>query len=533
MQILKYQLQFQIRYLFLIVIFASYIGYSAYAQEEFCCPDELNRNFIPPPTLSLPQAIGYTLENQVELKISELNIQVQKGVLQHTAGPFDPVLEGNARHVYQRNQQYPLAELKSHHKGYENTANLLARKKARAGTVFSLSAQIDQVNNPLIYPLKINIGTISFLVEQPLLREFLYGQDTVTEEAADVELYAVYLDNFQTVSQKILDTTIRYWDAVSAQKIAKINEDALIRLVKLEDNIQELIDKDQLARADIHQPQERIANQQVITFISEQDYYASLQNLKFAMGNVDVWGCDPDNLILADDFPPVKLNLEDFQCLIGSLIYSAINYRYDILASLARQEEADILLKGAYNEVLPQVNVLAGVQKSNFELGGRSKPFFSPYGYHDSETDWTIGMSFSVPFHNDAALGDLRQRKAIKYQSEYRTQLLMQSAVTNLRVALSNQIYLASELDKASERVKLNQTLIDEEHKKLNAGFSSLFILLDFENRLTNALIEHTDIYKQYLQNIANLRFLTGTLFQPDATTNWIKVVDVTTLPGM
>lgn len=517
------------------ILFTILVFQYAFSSEDFSCPSSLSSE--QDQQLTLEAAIGITLQQQLEIQISKLNIQAQKGVVQHAAGPFDPVFEGFASHTYMKHLQsvapwFSAFGVKTNLNGYENIADLTARKKMRIGTRFIANAHVDQIKNFLLYPLKTNIGTISFQVQQPLLRDFWYGKDTTIEDAAKIELYAVYLDNFQTISQKVLETTTLYWEAIAAQRALEFNEEAERRLEKISEDIIKLIKEDQLAKVDIHQPEERLAAQRLRTIISRQTLYSALQNLKWAMGDIDVCKCDIETLRLSNHFPMVPLDGQKFQELICGLIESAFHLRFDIQAASVREEEAGILLKGAINESLPELNLFGGVKRSDFRQGHSATPFLGPLDMHHPETDWTIGMNFSIPLYNDAALGDVKFQRARYQQTMLHTQQLMQTTVKDLTEAWKNQFSLASELDQASERVRLNQKLISEERKKLEAGFSTLFVLLDFETRLTDSLVEHVEIHKEYLQNIAQLRFLTGTIFRPE-NCDQVSVIDVTTLPGL
>ena len=55
------------------------------------------------PAISLDDAIVKTLENQKEIQISIYNLEKQKGVLQQSAGPFDPLLTSTLLDVFSNN----------------------------------------------------------------------------------------------------------------------------------------------------------------------------------------------------------------------------------------------------------------------------------------------------------------------------------------------------------------------------------------------------------------------------------------------
>lgn len=487
----------------------------------------------PPPAQYLPlkQALVETLLKQLEIKISLMDIQAQRGVLQHDAGPFDPVFGGELRTTWEEDIQNPFIEVKTNKDASDTVAIVTAEKKTRLGTTFNLTTEVERTNNFLFYfPKPINIGTITFRVEQPLLRGLYYGKEAVTEMAAKWELFAVYYDNFQNISQKIFDTTFQYWEFAAAKKLVEISKNAEKRIEKLIEGTRELIRQGQLASTDIVQPLTNLINQKLQTVLRQQEFYNALQQLKFDMGDTEVATCD-DAYYTVDEFPSADFDTKQFQEMMGCLINYAMAARYDIRASEMREEEETILLKGAYNEELPEVNVFAGVRRTDFKLGRRSKPLFNSLDMNHPETDWTIGFNFSFPLYNDAAIGDVRQQQAEKYKAMLRTQLLMQTAVKDLREALLNQLSIAVELEKANQLVKDNHLLVENETKKLRAGFSNLFFILDFENRLTDSLNAQVTFHKQFLQNIARLRFLSATLFRVGSSYDLIQLDNITTLP--
>lgn len=483
------------------------------------------------PEFSLDEAIAFTLENQLEIKISQLNIEAQTGVAINQGGPFDAVINLDGTATRMQDLQDPFQGIKTHISGYENIAHVNVNKTTRLGTSFVFDATLDQIKNPLLFPATTNISTISFFINQPLMRNLFNSLNTTNEEAAYLELYAVQYDSLQNISQQIFNTIFSYWEALGTYKALKINEEAIDRLSALKDKITKLIAEDQLAREDIRQPEQRIAARELIVRQLGQEYYEDIQNLKQAMGNVDINLQDGDIILLKDHFPDVLIDTPQFKLLMPIFSKLALTYRFDILAALTREDEADILLVGARNFVKPEVDLIGGVRHNNFVNGPPANHFFRPITASQPQVNWTIGIRISVPFENVAAIGLERQRAAQRLQATLQTSLLSQTVITSLRSAFENHLALLDQLKIARENVRLAHKLIEDETKKLPEGYSSLFILLDFEDRLTNALTAEVEIYKEYLQNIALLRFITGTLVCWDPETNFVKVNDAKTIP--
>jgi len=483
--------------------------------------------------LSLAQALANTVENQMEVQIAEIKVEAQVGLAMQAGGPFDPLIQASLTSTSINDLQDPCLGLRTHRKGYINTLKADITKKTRCGTQFSLEARIDQEKDFFICPFKTNIASLSFNIVQPILRNYGCGLDTTKEIAEKIEVQAAYFDALQTISEKIFNTSVQYWETVAAKKAVVINQEALERLQKLSADIDKLIAEDQMARMEKNQPLEKILFRQLAILQTKQLYFSNIQFLKLAMGSVNPTSCKVEDLLLTDDYPKLHLDIYKFQDIFCDLMEYAIHNRYNILASTLREREAAVLVSGAANSTLPEVDVIAGVKTTDFTRRCQANNFLSPIVMSNPQTEWTIGLSISVPFYNVQAEGLLEQRRAEQMEVIYNTQFLMQDTITNLSAALSDHYALALEVDKASERAKVTQKLIEDERKKLPFGFSNLFILLDYEDRLTDALQQHNDIYKSYLQNIARLRFFTGTLLRRDCCFNNIEVVDVTTLPGV
>lgn len=480
---------------------------------------------------SLNDAIAFALENQITLQLSELNIDVQKGVVRSAAAPFDYYLQGNAAYIDQRHLQNSFSGLKTNKNGNETLAAFSATKATRPGTSFAITGQVDKVKNPLNKPVINNIGSLSFLVQQPLLRGFLTGLPWMQEKAAQYELYAVYFDDFQAISQNIFNTTTAYWQAVANQYALEIQEESLRRIVKLSRQIEELIKNSELAAQDILQPQAQEVDLERAILEAWQSLYNSVQNLKLVMGDVSVNDFDDIPLYLTDTFELPPLDPIEFQTQFPQYLKHAITYRFDIQASTLRQIEAAYLVKGANNDRLPSLNVFGQVTTPNFEQNDAGKPVLSPWEMHRPQTNWTIGVNLAFPLYNDGPMGFLEQKQAQYSQAVLNTQLLQEQAITALRTALSNQITLMAQLKEADEAVRLNRQLYDNGVIQLQAGLISLFDLLSFESRLTNALLLRIGFRSQYMQNIALLHFLTSTTFNQGDDNNCIEIHDLASFP--
>ncbi len=259
---------------------------------------------------------------------------------------------------------------------------------------------------------KTQTSTITFAIVQPLLRGFIYGLDTMQERANIFLEYAASWTNLQQTSSLILDTVNNYWNFSAGKKLLKVrveSEKGIFQILKF---TEKLINQGLLAREDINQTLAEFENQKINRFLAEQNLLDAFQNLKFSMGITEEVDFRIDKVINVEDFPEVDMPLESLFQLYENYISYALENRYDILASKNIEDAADAILKGAYNNELPQLDILGSMFIDNFNLSHNAESLFNSYGASRPEHDYKIGVHISTPFFNDAAIGFRRQANA-------------------------------------------------------------------------------------------------------------------------
>lgn len=477
---------------------------------------------------SLNEAVSFTLFNQKEIQISILNIKNQAGVLQASGGPFDLII--NNRDDVTRTHD---TSCDPFCKGFSTTAVTAesnAKKTTRLGTSFSVDAHYTR------YSSQSASSEVTFLVDQPLLRNFYYGIDRQIEEANRLELEAVQWDTLFFISNKILDTVNRYWAAVAAKLSYEALQASVQRLEKVTEDIERLIEGNELAKNDKNQPLATLANIKQQTITAKYTEYSAKQLLLFAMGKIEEERSFhfEEKIQVFSNFPEVPMHnaLVEAQ---DAFIQQAFVMRYDLLASFVRQTESEALVIGAENQALPDLNVFGSYTRHNAHVKAFQAPCTSPdfsniplFVCRDSE--WRFGVNFSVPLYNDSALGFLKQKQAQFQQDVLKTQLLKQNIIVTLLDIVNLLISIEKEMVEAEQAVSLYNTLYENEVKKLAAGFGSVFELLDFETKRIDSLLSYISLKSSFFQNIANLRHETGTLIIVNAKDGTINFQDVTQL---
>lgn len=486
------------------------------------------------PTLTLEEAIAITLKNQRTIQISQMFIAEQRGEITNSAGPFDIVMDGNLDYFARNDRQKFSADLKSDQAAHELLGTISYNKQMRIGTRFNLFAEADQIVDPFGYFVgevpakKSTSGILSFTIEQPLLRGFLNGNDAIIERANRRELTAVVLDNLHVISQSIDATAEQYWEAITAQEILKIRDETVKRFEALLKNTEILIKNEELAKSDILQPQSQLGTSKLTQILARQRLYAAVQTLLFQLGVADEGTSFKMEGKIHQTFPDIPEDLPISIEFAEYLINYAIGHRYDIRAARVRESVADILIQGGYNDLLPQLDVIFNINRHDFRAGERNfNPFYRSLNMPHPQKDYLIGLRLSIPMCNSAAKGTLYKRKAIRQRLGLETQQLIQGAYEEILNAWSNLIAISHSLKENAYVLKKNQELVTNEQRKLKEGFTTLFILIDFENKLTDSLIARAELMGEFMKGIAKLRYLTGSIITSDESLWCFTIEDI------
>ncbi|NGX61398.1 MAG: hypothetical protein K940chlam9_00883 [Chlamydiae bacterium] len=487
--------------------------------------EEFGDKELPPIELSLNEAVATTLENQWQIDIAESEVTRRFGEWQSTAGPFDPVLTTSLRGEWLLDPQQ--IGFKTDDKGTITTLNAVVEKLTRPGTSFSVGTTVQRVHDPSLASVSPGIprftqSTLTFQMTQPLLRRFLYNQESVDEIVSSLQYEAAQYLLVQTMAEEVLNTILAYWEMVAAEKVVEINEDAQQILEGLASSTFRLVEAEQLAASELNEQIAELSRNRRDLIASRQDVYETYNTLLFQMGERK---CEfSENLphLIVENFttPFPHKRAWDIDCLLQQ----AYLHRGDLIAARIRLQETDVQLRLARNNILPELDMIFGVELLNNTVGSSGQRFFSSYYPNDMEKDLSAEVRLSIPFWNDRARGERTQKYQERMQAFLEENELWSGIYNESAVALREQIELVDEIYYANKAAEWYEIALRDEILRTKAGYGSLFVVIDFENRFRRILIERVNVKKQYAQNIARLLFLTGTLVLIDPVTHEVLV---------
>ena len=157
-------------------------------------------------SLLIIDAIRETLQNQWALYNSEYNIDAQLGLYQQAVGAFDTQFNASITNLEQYDLQAPLGLVKSDITGRVTTTNLSLSKLQRNGATLSLSYENINTYDPFTIPCsppRTDFTIVTFSLQQPLLRNFLYSPATILEQTQNIAFQAARLMNIQNLANAL------------------------------------------------------------------------------------------------------------------------------------------------------------------------------------------------------------------------------------------------------------------------------------------------------------------------------------------
>lgn len=478
--------------------------------------------------ITLGEAVWKTLQNQNKIKIAVDVVDKQRGVVQELAGPFDSQTSLFVENSAIANSQSP--DIATKLNGDITQLGVAGTKQFRSGTNLSVEARIEQVKDPGNYLIPYNRGDLSLAMTQPLLRGFLYGPEATEERAGLIAYKALYYRALHDISELILTTIIDYWNLVEAQEIVAIRKETLDAFLNLYEKTKLLVKGNQLAQSELNQPLANFYNAQLNYVQAMQQLYIRIQKLQLSLGTIPTTTLSTNGLMATEELPSSD-EVDKICSYMNGLVELALRSRNDLISLSFTELEYKQLLKGASNELLPELDLIAEYHMSNYKRGPSSRKFLSSTRISSPNRKGVVGLSLSMPISNNGAKGRYRQISSQLRSITYQLLDSKKEITSEVMELVMNHRHLMNEISSAEKAVYRYQKLVDDEGERLKNGIGSLFNLIDYENNYSTVKESLTSVKRDYAENLAKLYFSTGLLLHPSSNLCEVEVNDMRRLP--
>jgi outer membrane protein len=499
--------------------------------------------------LALREALALALENNKDIELARDNVKIAEFDLLGSHGAYDPRFSSSS---YFERIESPISSFLngggSNASVIQNDYTANARFEGLApkfGGNYRLDfSSIRLTNNSLFTALNPQYPTaLTFTYAQPLVRGLKFDNNRRLIEIAKKNLSLTDAQFRQRAIETITNVQRAYWDLVFSLRNLQIQRDAVSDArVQLEHN-KRLVEEGALAPIDVVAAEAQVAGFEQSLFSALEEVSRSENNLKNLIAvdrRAEIWSeslIPTDNVELA---PPPAVSLEE-------ALRAALENRPELQQSTLVREVNQIDQKYYREQTKPQIDLvgsygvvgLAGsvsgglnpFTSSNQELRDRVnllsinsglQPLPDPpaqslapellggYGqsiqnlFSNRYHNYRIGLQINLPLRNRTAEAQLGRSLVEGQKIATHREQLEQAIQVDVRNALQVVRSAGARLRAASVAREASEQQYASEQRKLDAGQSTVFLVLDRQTALTvargNELRAQTDLNKAFAE---------------------------------
>ena len=494
--------------------------------------------------LTLVEAVQATLAQDLSIRQQDAQIERQAANLLAARSPFETSLSTTASYgrdrspltALQRTQFDGITETISDATGLEASAQRLFRSGLVLRPSLTLSRSNLDVGGTLAgdaRPVFVadNLARFELLAVQPLLRGRGSAVVAAGERAARLGVDAARHQRDHVASLRVLNTVLAYWQYVAAAQRLAIVDESQARAIRLFDEMTRLVDADRLPRADLDPLRADLADKEATAVLAAQAVDVARQQLGQAMGLTQE---QARRLAPAsDDFSalPDALDSADIALDFQALTAQAMQRRNDLAAQQGVLGAADVLRRAAGQQRRHRLDLSAAVGYTGLDNGDAVGQFFSPVATNVGGLNFSAALRYDLPVSNRAARGAYAQADADYSAERLAEEQVMRQIAFDVDLARDDVAASAAAYSSTRRAVGFHRQALESERAKFRQGFSTLFNVILFQDRLTFAESRWIDAQARLAAALVRLRFETGTLPLPSAQSGPLRLDGFTSLP--
>lgn len=474
--------------------------------------------------LSLRNCIDLALNRNLDLRIEHLTVEMAGAALSGAYGVYSPNLTFDATHSYESdlgefdarkfNPYFP-ADITSEKLGTDLSGKVpFGFSYDFSGAISKNEAVTDFRSDPedaASFPGGIRStndhdAAVGLTMRQHLLKDFWIDSDreVLLARRADLKISQQAL-RFQIMTI-LLAVELAYDDLIEAREEIHVQEKALELRRQFVADTQRRVQVGDAPPLDDAQAETQLQNT-LSQLAAAREIFAVSQNhlIRLLTDDFTSWAGEdlqPTDTLQAN---PVAVNRADsFQ--------SALNKRPDLIEARLAVEKTGAMVKFRLNQIFPSLDLVGGYGGLGSEIGSGSEAFNDALSFRNPE--YSYGMVVSFPLDNASARGDYRASKAAKQIAELQLKKAEQDVLVQVADFVSSIEFRYSQVDSTRQARTYAEAALDAETKKFQNGFSTSFMVLQFQETLTAARTAEIRAQVDYNKALAQLAFAEGIILE-------------------
>ncbi|HBQ21088.1 MAG: hypothetical protein A2Z91_09575 [Deltaproteobacteria bacterium GWA2_38_16] len=451
-------------------------------------------------SISFPQALKIAFENNLDIKIADLDKDFGKTFVHTAESVYDTTF--TALTDWKDDRDKPVSALLS---GPQNkTANVnvgLTKKLWLSGTTLDLQFKnvykettATSSTNPLYWDPRLELN-----ITQPILKNFLGLNDRRNLKIGYLKEKIKNLSAEQKISTTLASVAKLYWEFSAAQETVEIKQQALEHAQKLYQANQKKIKLGTIEETDLLASHANVLARENDLLEAQNHWQLIHEKFKNALQ-------EKSPMILT---PKDALSFEEEKFEKNTALKKAFQARKDFLIAKEDIESKNLDLKVSRNALYPQIDLVGTIASNG--LNKHYNDALSDINSFDYPT-YYAGVSVKFPLGNNAAQSTYLQSRAEKLNALYTFQKLEQEITLDIDQKIRT---LSTEAEKAKTSGKIKKLLkqkMFQEEKKFNQGRSSINFVIQFQEDYLNSATQHIQSLLEYQKTVIDFRKSEGTL---------------------
>ncbi|HEY5914676.1 MAG TPA: TolC family protein [Verrucomicrobiae bacterium] len=307
------------------------------------------------------------------------------------------------------------------------------------------------------------------------------------------------------IMKTVLAVELNYYDLVSAREMVKVQQEALKFRQQFLKETRRRVELGDLPPLDAEQAETQL--QITLTALSAaREALASQENTLKSLITDDFNAWVDIDLIPADPLAVVRTEVNREES-----VRSALNTRPDLKEARLAVEQKAVIVRYRKNQLFPTLDVVGrygglGVASAPGPSTDQAKDLHDPTYFY--------GAVLSVPLTLAAERGNYRASKAAKEIAELQLKKAEQDVLWQVIDHINR---VAARLDRVTSTRKARAyaaSALAAEEKKLDAGLTTSFVVLELQQILTRAATAEVEAISDYNRMLAQLAFEDGTILE-------------------
>lgn len=513
-----------------------------YRSDERALPDlgRVGVDMLDQRSLTLNEAITLALENNNDIEVTRKNVRIAEFDLRAARGVYQPRLTGQ---TYYERATVPNISFFSPESDSVTSNSFGGNAGVRAyiprfGTIFDVTAKSNRVGtDDLVSIISPQLrADVTASVTQPLFRGRAFDQNRRTIEIAKRNLSLTDAQFRQRTIETIAIVQRAYWDLAFALRNLQVQRDGVKDAKDQYEHNKRLVEEGQLAPIDITAAETQVANfeqavYEALNTVSQAEN--NLKNLIAREKSAKIWSesltpIDPVDLTPPDttlkealdaalaNRPELELNQvqRDINAIDRRFYADQKKPQIDLVGSYTSQGVGGSLNPNFNNPFCRGENVdpaacAAALQPLLNNVGGSGSAISDVFS--NKYPTVRVGVQFNLPLFGDKTAGAQYGRALVEGERiETQRQQLEQNIQVDVRNALQSVRTAEARLRAAAIARENSVKQYESEQRKLDAGQSDIYKVLERQTALTQARSSELRAQTELNKAIADLQRATG-----------------------